>query len=340
MKIPKYMTLLLILGLSQATSHLGAQERSLEEGLYAKMVTSRGTIILALEYERAPLTVANFVGLAEGTIVSPSKKAPYFDGLTFHRVVEDFMIQTGDPQGSGTGGPGYTFPDEFHPELRHANPGTLSMANRGPDTNGSQIFITHIATPWLDDRHAVFGHVVEGMDVVDAIEQGDKIVSVTILRVGRAAESYSATQRSFDRFKDELDDRNADLAEQKRQKDLEAIDARWPDTRKTRSGIRYIIQRDGSGRQKPKDDSTVTVHYSGSLLNGTVFDSSHDRGEPLQFQVGRVIEGWKQMLKDMKKGEVRLAVIPPELGYGTRGYPGVIPPNSFLVFEIELIDFE
>lgn len=318
---------------------LFSQQTPLEDGLYAKMETTRGTIILFLEHEKAPLTVANFVGLAEGAIES-SKSGPYFDNLTFHRVVEEFMVQTGDPTGTGTGGPGYTFPDEFHPDLRHTGPGTLSMANRGPNTNGSQIFITHVATPWLDDRHAVFGHVVEGMDVVNSIEQGDKIFSVTILRIGPSAEAFRPSQRSFDKMRDEFDDRLADLAKKKREEDLALIDARWPEADKTRSGIRYIVQGSGSGRKKPKDGSTVTVHYTGRLLNETVFDSSRDRGEPLEFEIGQVIEGWNQMLKDMKVGEKRLAIIPPELGYGEQGYPGIIPPNSFLVFEIELIDFE
>ena len=318
---------------------LFSQEADLDDGLYAKMETSRGTIILFLDHEKAPLTVTNFVGLAEGTIDS-SKDGAYYDNLTFHRVVEEFMVQTGDPTGSGSGGPGYTFPDEFHPDLRHTGPGILSMANRGPNTNGGQVFITHIATPWLDDRHAVFGHVVEGMDVVNAIEQGDKIFKVTILRIGSSAGAFKPTQRSFDNMRDDFDDRLGNLAERKRDEDIAAINARWPDADKTRSGIRFIVQESGSGRKKPKDGSKVTVHYTGSLLNDTVFDSSTDRGDPLEFEIGQVIEGWNQMLKDMKRGEKRLAIIPPELGYGEQGYPGIIPPNSFLVFEIELIDFE
>jgi peptidylprolyl isomerase len=328
------------LALAFAAMPIGAQTADLPDGLYAEMETTRGTIILELEYEKAPLTVANFVGLAEGTLDSVKDHQPYYDNLTFHRVVDDFMIQTGDPTGTGTGGPGYTFPDEFDPSLRHDSPGTLSMANRGPNTNGSQIFITHVATPWLDDRHAIFGHVVKGMEVVNAIEEGDKIFKVTILRIGSAVSDYKVTQRSFNRLKEELEERLAKEAEEKMQADLALIKSQWPDTEKTRSGIRYIIEERGSGRKSPKDGSKVTVHYTGRLLNGTVFDSSRDRGEPLQFVVGQVIEGWNQMLKDMKKGEKRLAIIPPDLGYGVQGYPGIIPGNSFLVFEIELIDFE
>jgi cyclophilin family peptidyl-prolyl cis-trans isomerase len=314
------------------------QQQDLPGGLYAEMETSKGTILLALEFEKVPMTVANFVGLAEGKIDSNQKGKAYFDGLVFHRVIDDFMIQTGDPDGTGRGGPGYTFPDEFHPELRHSGPGILSMANRGPDTNGSQFFITHVATPWLDDKHAVFGHVVEGMDVVNSIEQGDRITEVDIIRIGEAAMSFTVNQMSFERLIEQNEMRQREIAEEKREADLDIIRSKWPETKQTQSGVRYMVLDDGRGRKKPKDGTEVTVHYSGSLLNGTVFDTS-DGGEPLVFKVGQVIEGWNEMLKDMKKGEVRLAIIPPELGYGSRGYPGIIPPNSFLVFEIELLDF-
>jgi peptidyl-prolyl cis-trans isomerase A (cyclophilin A) len=162
------------------------------EGIFAKIKTSKGTITLQLEYEKAPMTVANFVGLAEGKVKNNAKPEgqPYFDGIVFHRVIADFMVQGGDPTGSGMGGPGYMFADEIHPDLRHHRAGTLSMANSGPATNGSQFFITHKETSWLDGRHAVFGYVTEGQDVVNAIQQGDKMESVTIVRVGKAANAW------------------------------------------------------------------------------------------------------------------------------------------------------
>jgi cyclophilin family peptidyl-prolyl cis-trans isomerase len=164
-------------------------------GLYADMVTNKGKIRIKLEFKKTPLTVANFVGLAEGTKNSSRNKGvKFYDGLTFHRVIDNFMIQGGDPLGTGGGGPGYKFPDEFDPSLKHDSPGILSMANSGPNTNGSQFFITHKATPWLNGKHTVFGKVVAGLDVVNKIEKGDRIISITIIRNGTEARQFQTNQ--------------------------------------------------------------------------------------------------------------------------------------------------
>ena len=331
-----------------------ANAQNLGDGLFAHIKTSRGDIIVRLEYERAPLTVCNFVALAEGKMnVTGGKR--YYDGLVFHRVISvangdgsDFMIQGGCPDGNGRGGPGYRFPDEIDPELRHNRPGVLSMANAGPGTNGSQFFITIVPTPHLDGRHTVFGFVVQGQEIVNATRQGDKIEQIRIIRNGESANAFKADQENFNSLLSNLNaaeaQRAAEAAERaqvQRQADIEKVNTEYANAQVTRSGIRYTIQRQGSGN-KPSAGSTVRVHYTGKLLNGTVFDSSIQRGEPLEFPAGRgrVIQGWDEMVLDMRVGERRTVVIPPELAYGDQEVGGgLIPANSFLIFEMELVSF-
>ncbi len=331
--------LLLFSGLPAA-----ARDKKMKDGLYAKILTPRGTIVLKLFYDKTPLTVINFVGLAEGTMHLGADKpvgTPFYDGLTFHRVIPDFMIQGGCPLGTGTGGPGYTFPDEIVSSLRFSGPGVLAMANAGPDTNGSQFFITHVATPHLNGRHTIFGHVVEGQEVVNAIEQGDTIEKVEILRVGREAERFRTDQAAFDRELARIGEEKQKARKKEQNKIRKMIREKWPEAHRTRSGLYYEILEEGSG-SSPRPGTTIAVHYTGRLLlNGRKFDSSRDRGEPLRFEVGtgRVIRGWDEALLHMKKGEKRTLIIPPDLAYGDRGAGGVIPPGAWLVFDVELVDF-
>ena len=311
----------------------------LKDGIYAVIHTDKGDITLKLEYKKCPMTVCNFIGLADGTLNMVDKGEPFYDGLNFHRVIKDFMIQGGCPKGDGTGGPGYRFPDEFNPELKHDGPGVLSMANAGPGTNGSQFFITHVATPWLDGKHTVFGHVIEGQDVVNSIAQYDRINSVEIIRVGSDAEAFDTSGEAFATYVETVEKREQEAIKEARAKVEKEIDNRYPNAEITATGLRYIVERKGSGTESPKMGQPVKVHYQGQLLNGKVFDSSLIRKEPAVFNVGQVIEGWNEALVTMKKGEKRTLIIPPELGYGEYGYPGVIPPNSFLIFDVELLDF-
>ncbi|HEX2611970.1 MAG TPA: peptidylprolyl isomerase [Fibrobacteria bacterium] len=306
-------------------------------GIYANVYTSKGLIVGELEYQKVPLTVINFVGLAEGTKNHNREGVKrFYDGLTFHRVIPNFMIQGGDPQGNGMGGPGYQFDDEFVPSLKHSGPGVFSMANSGPATNGSQFFITHVATPWLNGKHTIFGHVVEGQNVVNAIQQGDKIDSIRILRVGAAAKAFKADEAAFQaQLKSRADAAAAkEKAAQAELKDLEK------GSKQTASGLRYIVRKEGIG-PKPARGTRVKAHYTGRLVDGTKFDSSRDRGAPFEFDVGvgQVIPGWDEAFLDMRKGEQRTLIIPPHLGYGDAGAGGVIPPGATLVFDVELVDF-
>ncbi|MCL6294699.1 peptidylprolyl isomerase [Jejuia spongiicola] len=308
----------------------------MQDGLYAKFNTTKGEILVALEYKKTPGTVGNFVALAEGNLENSVKPqgTPYYNGLKFHRVIPDFMIQGGCPQGSGSGNPGYQFDDEFHPDLKHDSPGVLSMANAGPGTNGSQFFITHIETPWLDNNHTVFGKVEHGQEVVDAIAQGDEIESLEIVRVGADAEAYNAVE-AFRTFEGSREKR---LAEAKAAAD-EALDKIAAGFNKTDSGLRYQIIQEGKG-VKAEKGKTVSVHYKGQLADGTVFDSSYKRNQPLEFPVGvgQVIAGWDEGICLLNVGDKARLVIPSDLGYGSRGAGGVIPPDATLIFDVELMD--
>jgi peptidylprolyl isomerase len=312
------------------------------DGLYAEIHSSKGIVVVRLEFEKAPLTVANFVGLAEGTKKSNKPDGTkFYDGLTFHRVIADFMIQGGDPTGSGRGGPGYRFPDEFHPDLKHDGLGVLSMANAGPNTNGSQFFITHKATPWLDGKHAVFGRVIKGQDVVNAIQKGDVMEKVVIVRVGDQARAFKADQATFEQLVARVQGARQAGTKKALEAFMAGLEKQYPgQLQTTASGLKYVVVKEGSGPKPPKG-TQIKAHYTGKFPDGNVFDSSVRRGRPFAFNVGegRVIKGWDEALLDMRKGEKRILVVPSHLAYGDRGHPPVIPPQATLVFEVELIDF-
>ena len=307
----------------------------MNNGIYAKFTTPKGAILVSLEYEKTPGTVGNFVALTEGNLENSIKEqgTPYYDGLKFHRVIPDFMVQGGCPLGTGTGGPGYQFDDEIHPDLKHDAPGKLSMANSGPATNGSQFFITHIETSWLDGKHTVFGNVVEGQDVVDQVAQGDDM-SIEIIRVGTDAEAYNAVE-AFRTFEGSREKRE----EEEKKKQQETLDAVAKGYAETPSGLRYEILQKGEGKKATKG-ANVSVHYKGQLLDGTVFDSSYKRKQPIDFPVGvgQVIAGWDEGVQLLKVGDKARFVIPSNLAYGESGAGGVIPPNATLIFDVELMD--
>ena len=330
-----FLSLALLVGIS-CTSTNNNNYNNMEDGIYANIKTNKGDITLKLEFEKTPLTAANFIALAEGKMKNKRKElgTPYYDGIKFHRVIADFMIQGGCPDGNGMGDPGYKFADEFHPDLKHDKGGVLSMANSGPATNGSQFFITHKETPWLDGKHSVFGNVVEGMDIVNLIAQDDIMESVTISRVGSKAKSFDAVKIfSSEQIRLEKE------AEKKAKETAEANKKLMEGATITESGLGYIMVKEGSGVQA-ENGKTVSVHYTGKLTDGTKFDSSLDRNQPIEFVLGqgRVIKGWDEGISYLKVGGKATFIIPSDLAYGERGAGGVIPPNATLIFDVELVD--
>lgn len=321
----------------------------LKDGLYANIQTTKGNLIVKFEDKKSPVTVANFVGLAEGKIDNKAKAkgVPFYDGTIFHRVIKDFMIQGGDPQGTGMGDPGYKFEDEKN-DLKHTGKGILSMANSGPNTNGSQFFITEVATPWLDGRHTIFGEVVKGTETIDAIAAVEKgaqdkpktdivLEKVSIFSKGDEYKGYDAA-KTFNEGKGKIAANNKAMAEKAEADAKKALEDLKAGMQVTESGLYYKITKKTEGKAAKAGDN-VQVHYAGKLTNGTEFDSSFKRNEPLEFPVGtgRVIKGWDEGILLLKEGETATLLIPPAMGYGERGAGGVIPPNAWLIFDVELV---
>jgi peptidyl-prolyl cis-trans isomerase A (cyclophilin A) len=312
-------------------------KKTVEDVIIAEIYTNKGKIALQLEFQKTPVTVANFITLAEGTntfVTNDRKGKPYYDGLKFHRVIANFMIQGGCPLGNGSGDPGYKFKDEFDPSLKHDKPGIFSMANSGPATNGSQFFITHKDTEWLNNKHSVFGHVIEGQKVVDAIVQDDVITKVLIVRKGKLAKKFDAVKVFSEYMNNKGNEEKKLEAEKSAAKEKATVEFKNAST--TESGLKYIVLNQGTG-EKPTATSNVKVHYTGYLLDGKVFDSSVQRGEPISFGLNQVIKGWTEGVQLMSVGSKYKFLIPSNLAYGERGAGGVIPPNADLIFEIELL---
>ena len=314
-----------------------------KEGLFAVISTDKGDIAIELLYKDTPMTVTNFVGLAEGTL-NAAKGKPFYDGLKFHRVIADFMIQGGDPAGNGTGGPGYKFADEWSDKYSFDKPGYLAMANAGPNTNGSQFFITHVPTDWLNGKHTIFGLVVneESQAVVNSIAQGDLMNSIRIYRQGADAEKFTATQADFDKMADAAKKAAAEKKKAANAAKIAAVEKAFPGFAVDEHGIYWKITKEGSGEKCGKRKS-VTTEYKGYLVDGKVFDGSAKflKGghEPLDFMTagGQMIPGFDLMVQEMKLGEVRTIVVPSDLAYGDQGYPGVIPGGAYIAFDIELV---
>jgi len=317
-----------------------AKYPDLEDGIYADIQTTKGDILLQLEFEKTPMTVANFVSLAEGTnsfVDEKYKGKPFYDGLKFHRVIKDFMIQGGDPLGTGSGGPGYKFKDEFDSSLKHDKPGVLSMANSGKATNGSQFFITHKETPWLNGKHTIFGHVLIGQDVVNSIAKNDIINKVDIIRNGKKAKNFDAVTIFNTQFKGMEEETKKVIEKQKAL--IKGLLDNETKAKALDSGLKIFIVKEGNGA-KPRKGDKVKIHYSGYLKDGKMFDSSVKRNKPFQTEigVGRVIQGWDEGVLELNVGTKAVLYIPSHLAYGQRGAGRAIPPNADLIFEVELLD--
>ena len=332
--------------------------QDLPDGLYAVIETNRGKITLQLEFEKTPLTVANFVGLAEGTRSSNIELGkPFYNGLKFHRVISknngdssDFMIQGGDPTGTGSGGPGYSFADEFDPTLKHDKPGILSMANSGPGTNGSQFFITHVPTTWLDGKHTVFGHVVEGLEVVNNTLQGDVMNSVTIIRKGEKATAFVATDALIAELNAKAAERAqaanaaAELAAaEMRTKNNAKIVATFPNLQTLENGLRKLTHTAGTGNTIVNGD-TLEFHYKGSLVQGEHIKALPQEDSRANGQTGKTImgqnpmvEGFRLAFLTLKKGEKATFIIPSELAWVQSPENKLLPPSDFIVYELEIL---
>lgn len=365
MKIVKFICILIVVGF---VSCKPSKYAHLSDGMYAEINTNKGDILLHLEYEKTPVTVANFVSLAEGTNTNVSdslKGKPFYNGLLFHRVIANFMIQGGDPLGTGSGGPGYKFDDEFPKDeegkliLKHDSAGILSMANAGKGTNGSQFFITHKATPWLNGKHTVFGNVVEGQDIVDSIAKNDTIKLVEIIKIGKEAKKFKAGSLFADYMQKKEEER---IAREKRLakvvSDTKALfDTNKAKAKTTKSGLMYLITETKNG-QKPASGAKVKVNYAGYFPDGKLFDTNFKEiaqqyemyNEQRDKQNGyapftteysnkaRLIPGFKEGLQLMNVGDKAMLFIPSNLGYGARGAGKRIPPNADLVFVLELVE--
>ncbi len=326
------------------------------EGVYAELETEKGQIVLQFEFEKTPVTVANFVGLAEGTISNQAYPtgAPYFDGSVFHRVVPGHVIQAGAPAKEGINSPGYTIPNEIVPGLGHGRAGMLGMANGGPHTNGSQFYITLGDRSYLDGDYTVFGQVIQGMDVVEQIAQGDIIREIRIVRVGKDARWFEVSEESFRTMVEDAIEAAVEAKAKKQQEEEALIRSRWPDAEAAAQGIRFITLKSGSGAQ-PAPNAALELSYTGQTLAGMRFCSSADGtpqpGDQAQlfvYEPGkiRIIPAIAEALKTMRPGEKRILIVPASQAYGTSGFYArpregekrfVISPNTTLVYEIAVL---
>jgi peptidylprolyl isomerase len=351
-----------------AVGGLAAQDEPLAElrqdyppGLYAELFTPKGVVVVSLAYDRVPMTVANFVGLAEGTIENQAFASgiPFYDGTVFHRVAPGHVVQAGIPNSEVASTPGYSIPNEIHPALNHGRAGMVGMVNGGPHTGKSQFYITLGDRSYLDGDYAVFGQVFDGMDVVRQIARGDPIEHVHILRVGREAGAFRPTTESFDRMRQEVQERVLAQEEAQRAEDQAFLEASWPHAMESDGMWSYVTLREGKGAPLAPAD-TAWVRYTGRTVRGLSFASTAEEGSPDYFWPGMsggkvfpfivgttsLNPGFDEAISEMARGEKRLVIVPAEVGYDPVGFYGlersgiprfVLRPHSILVYELEVL---
>ena len=327
-----------------------------EDGLYAYIKTSMGNFLIKFNYEEAPITVGNFIALSSGEqeFADPKTgetvKKPFYDGLIFHRIIKNKIIQGGCPIGNGAGNPGYSFVDELSDSLRFDSAGIMAMANSGSNTNGSQFFITLAPIPSLYGKYTVFGKVIDGMKTIEKInnvkiDEKNKpykdvyIKEIKIIRKGDKAKSFNALEEfNSPKNKENALKKNLEIRSGMAKEFLKSLGVDENKLITARTGLKYFILNNGKGIAPVKGDKIV-ANYAGYLEDGTKFDSSYDRNTPIEMTIGigQVIQGWDEALLAMHEGEKRILIIPPKLGYGESGMPPAIPPQSTLIFEVELI---
>ena len=372
-------TTLRVLGvlLAISLSACKVQYPDLNEGLYAEFVTNKGTMLAELYYKKVPATVANFVSLAEGNnpladSIYQDKK--FYNGLIFHRVIKDFMIQSGDPSGTGSGDPGYKFNDEFSPDLKHGKKGILAMANSGYNTNGSQFYITHKKTPWLNaydedtllkpcensrvSCHTIFGEIIKGLSVIDTIKQNDTIEELNIIRKGSDAKNFDAPQifKSQLAKAERLEKENAAKEAALLKANKEKFEKQKENAIALPSGLKYFITMQGDG-PKLKETSDVLAHYSLYFENGKLLETSkletaeknkmvnpkrkaRNGYQPIECDLSpnaQMIAGFKEGLRQLSVGDKATLFIPYHLAYGEYGMQG-IPGKTNLIFEVEITE--
>ncbi|ALJ06855.1 peptidylprolyl isomerase [Pseudalgibacter alginicilyticus] len=348
------------------------QYPDLEEGIYAEIITTKGTMVAKLAYDKAPITVANFVSLAEGTntlVENSFKNKKFYNGLLFHRVIDGFMIQGGDPVGDGTGDPGYKFNNEFHTDLKHDKPGVLSMANSGPNSNGSQFFITEVAKPFLDNNYNVFGELVIGLDIQDTISnvktsENDKpiedvvIKQLNIIRKGNEAKSFDAPEIFINHFAeiDRIEKEKEAKAKAIKDANISKFKNQKEQATTLPSGLQYIVTKKGAGKKLPKM-AKVLIHYAMYFDDGLFMATNkleiaeaqnqvsersikNNEYQPFAASIGpdaKMITGFKEGLQQLSIGDQATLFVPYHLAYGESGGNG-FPPKTNLIFEVEIIE--